>query len=143
MVNPMPGRTILVVDDREDSLSAWEEILTRQGYSVLTARTMEQAKQMLATPGNAIGLVLSDYHLDADNLGTTIALWMKENGNPAPFILMSNSAETGEFSRMIQEKTIQGFWSKRERKALLEMVAPHMSALATEQSDKREYRGIM
>jgi DNA-binding NtrC family response regulator len=53
-------RSILVVDDELFLLEYVRLVLARNGFSVLTAQTGEEAWELLSNPDNSIGLVLTD-----------------------------------------------------------------------------------
>jgi DNA-binding response OmpR family regulator len=53
-------RSILVVDDELFLLEYVRLVLVRNGFSVLTAQTGEEAWQLISNPENSIGLVLTD-----------------------------------------------------------------------------------
>jgi len=55
------GSTILVVEDHDDTLSAMKRLLAANGYVVLTARTAEEALQMVQK--QRCDLLLSDIML--------------------------------------------------------------------------------
>jgi len=53
-------RAILVVDDELFLLEYVRLVLVRNGLSVMTAQTGEEAWQLISNPENSIGLVLTD-----------------------------------------------------------------------------------
>jgi DNA-binding response OmpR family regulator len=53
-------RAILVVDDELFLLEYVRLVLVRNGFSVMTAQTGEEAWQLISNPDNCIGLVLTD-----------------------------------------------------------------------------------
>ena len=53
-------RAILVVDDELFLLEYVKLVLVRNGFSVMTAQTGEEAWQLISNPDNSIGLVLTD-----------------------------------------------------------------------------------
>ena len=56
-------RTVLLVEDDEDTLFAMDKLLTREGYLVLTAESGHDAIGMLKQPLSPIDVVLLDVHL--------------------------------------------------------------------------------
>jgi len=55
-----PPRAILVVDDELFLLEYVRLVLVRNGFSVMTAQTGEEAWQLISNTSNSIGLVLTD-----------------------------------------------------------------------------------
>jgi DNA-binding response OmpR family regulator len=51
---------ILLVDEHDDSLSALARLLSRNGYSILQARTVWEARELAAA--NRCDLVIADIH---------------------------------------------------------------------------------
>jgi DNA-binding response OmpR family regulator len=58
--SPNSPRAILVVDDELFLLEYVKLVLVRNGFSVMTAQTGEEAWQLISNPDNSIGLVLTD-----------------------------------------------------------------------------------
>jgi DNA-binding response OmpR family regulator len=58
--SPNSPRAILVVDDELFLLEYVRLVLVRDGFSVMTAQTGEEAWQLISNPDNSIGLVLTD-----------------------------------------------------------------------------------
>lgn len=89
--------TVLVVDDDEAVRELVENALQLQGYTTVTAATMqaaEEAKQRL--DGTNIGLVICDIHLTADPQGHEgYALYQRWTASDPslPFLLMSGDRQ--------------------------------------------------
>ncbi len=60
------SRTILVVEDDPDTLEFYEDLLQMSGYRVVSARSGQQARALVAS--RAVGGVLLDYRLP-DTIG--------------------------------------------------------------------------
>ncbi len=81
--------TILVVEDDRSAAVALARILERDSYRVVSAGSVDEARNHL---GDGIDLVLSDLRLGADDGMDLLNLWRRER--PAtPFILMTAYAE--------------------------------------------------
>jgi len=58
---------ILIIDTRDDWLSLAEDALSRAGYQVTTARSIQEAKRILDANGDHFDLILADQKVaDAD-----------------------------------------------------------------------------
>jgi two-component system, OmpR family, response regulator CpxR len=85
-----PKKTILCVDDNEQSLSVRKFMLETRGYRVLTAPSSEAALELFRNGG--IDLVLSDLvmpHMD----GNELVRRMKELAPEVPTILISGTVK--------------------------------------------------
>jgi response regulator RpfG family c-di-GMP phosphodiesterase len=66
MIEETPApRTLLLVDDESNIISALRRTLRREGYSILTASSAEQGLNLLA--GNRVGVILSDQRMPQMN----------------------------------------------------------------------------
>ena len=71
LVQPLTGRTILVIDNDEDILLGMRSLLDGWGATVITGASIEEAKKSIrANPSIQIALV--DYHLDDEALGVDV-----------------------------------------------------------------------
>lgn len=114
---------ILVVDDSELIRDGVAKLLNKRGYETIEAESVAEALRQLEDASVPVNLVLSDYHLKGDGLGTEIAQYMRLHNHQQPFILMSNDPETSKFARMLDEGTIGHFWPKHHPShQMLEMV---------------------
>src|ERR1700678_1040918 len=85
-----PKKTILCVDDNEQSLSVDKFMLEPRGYRVLTACSSEQALELFREGG--IDLVLSDLIMPYMD-GNELIRRMKELAPEVPAILISGSVK--------------------------------------------------
>jgi two-component system, NtrC family, response regulator HydG len=60
---PKPLGTVLVVDDEEQMLRSQEKMLEREGYTVLTARSGNEALEVLRTSANEVDVALTDLRM--------------------------------------------------------------------------------
>ncbi len=88
-----PKKTILCVDDNEQSLSVRKFMLETRGYRVLTALTGQQALELFEKGG--IDLVLSDIIMPQMD-GNELVHRMKTMQPDVPMILMSGSVKAYE-----------------------------------------------
>ena len=88
-----PKKTILCVDDNEQSLSVRKFMLETRGYRVLTALTGQQALELFEKGG--IDLVLSDIIMPQMD-GNELVHRMKSMQPDVPMILMSGSVKAYE-----------------------------------------------
>jgi CheY-like chemotaxis protein len=84
---------ILCVDDEENQLAVRKLVLEKEGFSVLTASSGQQALSLLA--GHQIDLVLSD-HLMPGLTGTELTRQIKARNPDLPVILISAVNEIPE-----------------------------------------------
>ena len=59
----LAARTVLVADDETDLLEAIRRVLTRRGYTVLPASSVEEAVRICRTHGGPIDLILADLRM--------------------------------------------------------------------------------
>ncbi|PYP91920.1 MAG: response regulator [Candidatus Angelobacter sp. Gp1-AA117] len=95
MADPKPGNspakaTILCVDDEENPLTLRKLVLQNAGYAVLTARSANQALEILSS--RKVDLVLSDL-LMPGKTGTELAREIKTSTPHLPVILISGVNE--------------------------------------------------
>lgn len=88
-----PKRTILCVDDHEQSLSIRKVMLETRGYRVLTATTAEQALEIFAQGG--VDLVLTDLVMPGLD-GTELIARIKSISPTTPTILFSGKIKVYE-----------------------------------------------
>ncbi len=83
-------KTILVIDDTEGILEAIREILTLEGYLVVTAENEEEVHKLIKTDKLIPDLILLDVLLSGQD-GRILAQDLKKNKNTekVPIIMMS------------------------------------------------------
>jgi DNA-binding NtrC family response regulator len=94
-------RTVLLVEDDEDTLFAIDKLLTREGYLVLTAESGHDAIGMLKKPLSPIDVVLLDVHLP-DVEGTALGARMRELRPALPIVVCTGEAEPEEVAALIR-----------------------------------------
>jgi len=94
-------RTVLLVEDDEDTLFAMDKLLTREGYLVLTAESGHDAIGMLKQPLSPIDVVLLDVHLP-DVEGTALGARMRELKPALPIVVCTGAAEPEEVAALIR-----------------------------------------
>src|SRR5262249_19331442 len=101
----MNRSTIPCVDDYETSLAGWCLYLHYAGYSVVTARTAQEARQLFAV--SAVDLVLLHYAMPDSN-GDDVAAMMKRMKPDVRILMFSGVPEVPENARL----NIDGFLRK-------------------------------
>lgn len=89
---------ILVLDDDQGLLELCQRVLTRAGYSVLTARTPADAQRHLTegrSPHGGVSLVVVDYHLSGPLTGLDFFRQLAAAGNPPAAILVTGLVDEG------------------------------------------------
>ena len=71
LLQPLTGRTILVVDNDKDILLGMKSLLNGWGATVITGASIEEAKKSIRANPN-IQIALVDYHLDDEALGVDV-----------------------------------------------------------------------
>lgn len=77
--------TILVVDDEENIRILYQQDFTANGYKVICAATLDEAKKMFAE--NQVDLVVLDLKLTAHDGGLEMLRWMRETNRKIPIII--------------------------------------------------------
>jgi two-component system cell cycle sensor histidine kinase/response regulator CckA len=89
---PGTGQTILLVEDDDGLRALTERILNRNGYTVLSAGTAAEARE-LAGAGDGIDLLLSDVVMPGTH-GPDLARALRVDRPSLPVIFMSGYAES-------------------------------------------------
>ena len=87
-------KTILVVEDEKPLLDAIKIKLEKNGFNVLTARSVEQAKNHILDVGK-IDCVWLDHYLLGKESGLDLIFWCKEgtkDHRKMPIFVVSNTA---------------------------------------------------
>ena len=92
----MSRATILCVDDYETSLAGWCLYLQSVGFSVVTARTGQEALEVFAV--SPVDLVMLDYAMPNLN-GDEVALTMKRIKPQVRILMFSGVADVPERAR--------------------------------------------
>ncbi|MBU1355351.1 MAG: response regulator [Candidatus Edwardsbacteria bacterium] len=78
-------RTILVVDDEENIRILYQQDFTANGYKVICAATLDEAKKEFSQ--NQVDLVVLDLKLTAHDGGLEMLRWMRETNRKIPIII--------------------------------------------------------
>jgi DNA-binding response OmpR family regulator len=85
------SRVILVVDDEPFLLEYVKLVLVRNGFSVLTAQTGEEAWQLISNPDHSIGLVLTDVVMPGSFDGFELAERVRRRQLGIPVLFMTGA----------------------------------------------------
>ena len=88
-----PKKTILCVDDNEQTLSIRKFFLETRGYRVLTAASSQEAIHIFSS--SSVDLVLTDLGLPQMD-GNALIGRLKEISHDVPMILVSDQVRAGE-----------------------------------------------
>jgi DNA-binding response OmpR family regulator len=123
--------TILVVDDEEFLLEYVRIVLSRSGFTVLTAETGEDAWQLVLDSQNAIRLVLTDIVMPGSFDGFELAERVHQRQPDLPVLFMSgaplddySSADSLDSKRLLLRKPF-------DPGQLLTIVRDHLQAAST------------
>jgi diguanylate cyclase (GGDEF)-like protein len=103
------GKTVLVVDDEENILSALQRLLLLEGYSVLTAKGAVEGFEQLST--NKISVIVSDFRMPGMN-GAEFLGRAKELYPDTVRIMLSAHADLGSVTDAINVGAIYKFLNK-------------------------------
>jgi two-component system, cell cycle response regulator CpdR len=97
------GRTdqVLVVDDDKATLRLLMVVLGRAGYSVITARTAEEAWNMILDGRQRIDLVLTDVSMPGAFDGVELAERVRVGRAGLPVLLMTNPTNIERLPRKV------------------------------------------
>ncbi len=98
-------RVILVIEDEQPLLEAVRMKLEKSNFSVVTARSVEQAKQYVSDLARVDAVWLDHYLIGKEN-GLDFVAWCKEEDNAkcknVPIFVVSNTASSDKVSTYIQ-----------------------------------------
>lgn len=86
-------RCILLVDDDPIVLMGLEAVLSEWGYDIVTAASADQAMERLAAGGHRPDMVMADYQLRNNRVGTEVVSRVRERFGPIPGVILTG--ETG------------------------------------------------
>ncbi len=113
---------ILLVDDEEGILNALKRLLRREGYTILTARSGDDALEMLASSERPIGVVVSDFRMPGMN-GVELLTRVRARHPDTVRIVLSGYADAQMVQAAINEGWIYRFvskpWDDEELKAVI------------------------
>ena len=97
MKNKSKNRIILVVEDERPLVQAIETKLEKNGFDVITARTIDQATSYLEEVKN-IEVIWLDHYLPGDKTGLDFVAMLKSPDSKwkkIPIFIVSNTASNG------------------------------------------------
>ncbi|TAN74325.1 MAG: EAL domain-containing protein [Gallionella sp.] len=103
------GRTLLLVDDEENILSALKRLLRRDGYRILTATSARQGMELLAA--HPVGVIISDQRMP-EMCGTDFLSKVKELYPDTVRIVLSGYTELQSITEAINRGAIYKFLTK-------------------------------
>lgn len=86
-------RCILLVDDDPIVLMGLEAVLSEWGYDIVTAASADQAMERLTAGGCRPDMVMADYQLRNNRVGTEVVARVRERFGPVPGVILTG--ETG------------------------------------------------
>ena len=96
----LPGSRILVIDNEESILVSMQALLEPWGCELLVASDQSEAIRHCQDVGNRPDLILADYHLDYDQLGTDAITAVRAFvGEPVPAVIIT--ADRSDESRQL------------------------------------------
>jgi CheY-like chemotaxis protein len=107
----VPGGTVLVVEDEMSVRSVAQTLLTRSGYTVLTAPDGASALNVLRDHPVGIGLILLDMTMPGMTTGEVVQA-IRALDPKVPILLNSGYTSNDTVKRMLAEGTVHGFLSK-------------------------------
>ncbi|MGA8153103.1 MAG: response regulator [Terriglobales bacterium] len=91
----MKSATVLCVDDAEVILHFYQELLGRNGYSVIGVTTGHQALQVFHSNVQDIDLAIVDYEMPGMN-GLELAKLLKRHAPTLPIVMISGEFPEGD-----------------------------------------------
>ena len=110
--------TVLLVDDEEIVLGVGKQMLERLGYSVLTARSGQEAVDVYKNEPDAIDLVLLDMIMPGMEAGDTYD--QLKAVNPAIKVILSSGYSLDQNASAIIDRGCNGFIQKPFNMKILE-----------------------
>ena len=103
--------TVLVVEDEPVVCAVAQALLSRSGYTVLTAPNGASALKVLLDHPVGIGLILLDMTMPGMTTGEVVQA-IRVLDPRIPILLNSGHAPNGTVNQMLEEGTVQGFLGK-------------------------------
>ena len=82
--------TILIIEDDESNRITLCALLDDEGFKIVEAASLKEARERMRVPGADFGLILTDQHL-GDGLGSDLLPEMRERFPRAKVVLISGS----------------------------------------------------
>jgi hypothetical protein len=105
------GGTVLVVEDEPVVCTVAQTLLSRSGYSVLTAADGASALNVLRDHPVGIGLILLDMTMPGMTTGEIVQA-IRALDPTVPILLNSGYTSDGAVRHMLEEHSVQGFLGK-------------------------------
>ena len=123
-------KTILVIEDELPLLEAIRIKLEKNGFEVLTARSVEQAKNHVQDVEN-IGAIWLDHYLLGKETGFDFMAWCKADSQKCkniPFFVVSNTASPDKLQSYLQLGA-EKYYIKAEKRleAIIEDINNYLS----------------
>lgn len=102
--NHLYGRTVLVIDNDENIRSSMEALLSRWGCRLITAAGEEDAHRLCQAEAFVPEIILADYHLDNDGLGTDAVYGLRQSfarDIPAAIVTADRSSDTQQLFKQL------------------------------------------
>jgi DNA-binding NtrC family response regulator len=106
----MAQTTVLLVDDEEIVIGVGRQMLEKLGFSVLTAKSVEEALNIYQKNQNNINLVILDMIMPG--IGAADAYEKLQNINPAIKVLLSSGYGADQQAKEILKRGCNGFIQK-------------------------------
>ena len=101
----IPNKIVLVIEDEKPLLTAIRLKLEKNGFQVVTARSVEQAKEYIKNLA-LVDVVWLDHYLMGKEDGLDFVAWCKEENNTKcknlPIFVVSNTASSDKVSTYMQ-----------------------------------------
>lgn len=113
-----PAPLVLCVDDDAMTLRIVEKIVCREGYRVVTARSVEDAKACLQKEGKgSVDAIVSDYSMPGET-GLDLVRWIRDE-EPALAVILVTAAGDAEVIRTSLREGVVDFLDKPVKPELL------------------------
>jgi diguanylate cyclase (GGDEF)-like protein len=109
---PKTGKKILLVDDKEEYLSATASIISHEGHDVICAKNGEEALQIAKREN--FDLILLDYYMPGGMTGEETVLKFREFNKDIQIILQTGYAGEYPPREMLKKLDIQGYHDKSD-----------------------------
>jgi EAL domain-containing protein (putative c-di-GMP-specific phosphodiesterase class I)/CheY-like chemotaxis protein len=104
-----PSRTLLLVDDEINILSALKRLLRRDGYTILTASSGQEGLELLAR--HPVGVIVSDQRMP-EMMGTEFLSRVKEIHPESVRMILSGYSELSTLTEAINRGAVYKFLAK-------------------------------
>jgi CheY-like chemotaxis protein len=105
------GETVLVVEDEPVVRTVTQALLSRSGYTVLTAADGASALNVLQDHPVGIALILLDMTMPGMTTGEIVRA-IRALDPTVPILLNSGYTSNGAVKQMLEQRSVQGFLGK-------------------------------